>query len=186
MPYEVTSTMQPSAPDHFGAESISSARQPHHRVALWAHRSLPRKGFVWFIGGTAALISLPLITLIGSPVLWGLLPFLVLAVVGIWWALQRNHADRDIVEHLTIWADSITLTRLGPRGKRADWSANPYWVTPVLHAKGGPVPNYVTLRGSDREVELGAFLSEDERIALFADVEAMLLHQRNPHQTGGL
>ena len=47
-------------------------------------------------------------------------------------------------------------------------------MTPVLHASGGPVPNYITLRGGDREVELGAFLSEDERIALFGVVSEML------------
>jgi uncharacterized membrane protein len=30
------------------------------------------------------------------------------------------------------------------------------------------VPNYLTLKGEGREVELGAFLSEEERVALHA------------------
>ena len=42
-----------------------------------------------------------------------------------------------------------------------------------LHQTGGPVPNYLTLKGDGREVELGAFLSEEERLALRDD-----LHQR--------
>jgi uncharacterized membrane protein len=98
----------------------------------------------------------------------------MLAVAAIWWALQRSNRDRDITEDLTIWPDRMTLMRQGPYGKRADWQANTYWVTPILHPTGGPVPNYVTLRGGDREVELGAFLSEEERIALHGEVKGIL------------
>lgn len=173
MPYEIDATPT-SAPDHSGADGIQGSDAPRHSLSLWPHRSLPRAGFVWFIGGTAAMISLPLIALIGSPVLWAMLPFLMLAVGAIWWALQRSYRDGELIEHLTIWPDRMTLVRMGPRGKQAQWEANPYWVTPVLHASGGPVPNYITLRGGDREVELGAFLSEDERIALFGVVSEML------------
>ena len=144
------------------------------RLHLWPYRSLPKQGFVWFIGGTAALIALPLVTLIGSPVFWGMLPFLVLTVAATWWALQRSYRDGEITEHLTLCQDSMTLVRAGPHGKSAAWQANPYWVMPVLHATGGPVPNYITLRGGNREVELGAFLSEDERVALFGEVTDML------------
>ena len=100
------------------------------------------------------------------------------AVAAIWWALQRSYRDGDITEHLTIWPDRMTLTRQGPHGKRAEWQANPYWVTPVLHATGGPVPNYITLRGGDREVELGAFLTEDERITLHGEVTNLLSHMK--------
>lgn len=175
MPYEIDAD-QSSAPGNFGADGILGADRPRHKIVLWPYRSLPRVGFVWFIGSTAALISLPLITLIGSPVLWGMLPFLLLAIAAIWWALQRSYRDADITEHLTIWPDRMTLVRAGPHGKRAEWQANPYWVTPVLHATGGPVPNYITLRGGTREVELGAFLSEDERVSLFADVKSLLGH----------
>ena len=173
MPYKCTFVAQNTAPDHSGA-AVMPATAPLHAVTLWPHRSLPRTGFVWFIGLTAAMIALPLISLIGSPVLWGMLPFLLLAISAIWWALQRSYSDRNITEHLAIWPDRMTLHRIGPRKKRADWNANPYWVTPVLHATGGPVPNYITLRGGDREVELGAFLSEDERVVLYGDVTDML------------
>ena len=40
------------------------------------------------------------------------------------------------------------------------------------------MPNYLTLSGNDREVELGAFLSEEERIALKADLTARLARLR--------
>ena len=144
------------------------------RLHLWPHRSLTQRGFVWFVGGTAALIVVPVVAILGSPVVWGLLPFLLGAIWAIWFALRKNGRDRDIVEDLTLSADRITLSRHGPRGKRQDWEANPYWLRVTLHPTGGPVPNYLTLKGEAREVELGAFLSEEERITLSHELEQRL------------
>lgn len=134
---------------------------------------MTQRGFVWFVGATAALIAVPLAPLIGSPVLWALLPFLVAAVWALWFALRKNGTDRDIVEELALAPGRIALVRHGPDGRRA-WEANPHWVRPHLHATGGPVPNYLTLRGGPREVELGAFLSEEERIALHGELQRAL------------
>jgi uncharacterized membrane protein len=148
------------------------------RLHLWPHRSLSQRGFVWFVGWTAALIGVPLIGVLGSPVVWALLPFLLSAIWAIWFALRKNGRDRDIVEDLTLSPARVTLSRHGPRGKRQDWEANPYWLRVTLHPSGGPVPHYLTLKGEAREVELGAFLSEDERIALRKDLEARIARLR--------
>jgi uncharacterized membrane protein len=144
------------------------------RLHAWPHRSLTQRGFVWFLGCTAVLIALPLLAILGSPVLWALLPFLVAAVAAIWLALRKNGHDRDIVEELVLTPTRVSLTRHGPRGRRQDWEANPHWVRVTLHETGGPVPNYLTLKAKGREVELGAFLSEEERIALRGELAAAL------------
>lgn len=151
-----------------------SDRPEESRLHLWPHRSLTQRGFVWFIAITAALIVLPVLAVLGSPVLWMLLPFPVLALAAIWFALRRNQRDTEILEDLVLTPDRITLLRHGPHGQRKEWQANPHWVRITLHPTGGPVPNYLTLRGEGREVEIGAFLSEDERIALRADLAAAL------------
>ncbi len=148
--------------------------QTESHLHLWPYRSLPRRGFVWFIGGTATVIGVPLIAVIGTPVLWGLLPFLVAAIGAIWWALERSYRDGDIVEDLALTADQITLTRHGPHGRRQDWQANPHWVRLTLHVKDGPVPQYLTLTGNGREVELGAFLTPSERVALRGELADLL------------
>jgi uncharacterized membrane protein len=148
------------------------------RLQLWPHRSLNQRGFVWFIGLTAGLIAVPLLAVLGNPVLWALLPFVVVAVWAIWFALRKNGRDRDILEDLRLARDRITLSRHGPRGRRQDWEANPHWLRVTLHETGGPVPNYLTLKGEGREVELGAFLSEDERIALRDELLARLRPRR--------
>ncbi len=138
---------------------------------------------VWFIGGTAALIAVPLLAVLGSPVLWALLPFLAAALAAIWWALERSYRDAEILEELTLTPDRITLLRRGPRGKRQEWEANPHWVEvriyPKAGPKAGPVPDYLTLRGNGREVELGAFLTEEERRQLREEIQEALTALRS-------
>ena len=144
------------------------------RLHLWPHRSLTQRGFVGFVGLTAALIAVPLFGTLGSPVLWALLPFLLGTIWAIWFALRKNGRDRDIVEDLHLSRDRIRLVRHGPKGRRQDWEANPHWLRVTLHPTGGPVPHYLTLKGEGREVELGAFLSPDERRALAGELRALL------------
>jgi uncharacterized membrane protein len=110
-------------------------------------------------------------------VLWGLLPFLLLAIWGLWFALDRSFADGEILEDLTLTATTISLTR-HHRGKIKTWEANPHWVRLALHPTSGPVPNYLTLQGGPREVELGAFLSPDERLRLYGELQAALAIRR--------
>jgi uncharacterized membrane protein len=148
---------------------------------LWPYRSLPRKGFVVFIGGTALMITVPLFAVLGSPVLWGVLPFFVIAIAGMYIALQRSYRDGEILETLTFEKTRLHLTRLGPRGKRQEWEANPHWVRVQTYAKDGPVPQYITLQGGPREVELGAFLSEEERVAMAQELrQALRDHNSQP------
>lgn len=140
------------------------------RLVLWPHRSLTRRGFVWFVGLTAALISLPLFAALGTVVLWGLLPFLAAAVAGIWWALRRSSLDGRLTEELTLTRGRAELVRREPSGRVRRWSAEPHWVRVEMHEDGGPVEHYLTLRGGGREVEIGAFLSPEERLALKSEL----------------
>ncbi|MGH1577420.1 DUF2244 domain-containing protein [Planktotalea sp.] len=148
-------------------------------LRLWPHQSLPQRGMAAFVLGTFGMISLPLFGLLGTKLLWGLLPFLMIAVGGIWYALDRSYKDRNILETLTITPNETTLERSNPRGSDQHWNCNTYWVQATLHPKEGPVPNYVTLKGGGREVEIGAFLAEEERIALFAELQQTLSKHRS-------
>lgn len=161
MPYEWIKT----APEDSGAV--------FHEAHLWPYRSLPKRGFVWFIGGTAILLMVPLLAVIGSPVLWGLLPFLLGVIWALWWALGRSYRDGELLEVLRLGPGLATLDRHQPDGTTLHWEANPYWVRARLHATG-PVPSYLTLKGEGREVELGPFLTPEERRQLAAEVSAHL------------
>ena len=147
---------------------------PDTHLRLWPYRSLTPHGFVWFIGTTAALIALPLVTMIGQPVWWGLLPFILAALAAIWFAITRSYRDGAIVEELHLTPDMIRLQRTGPRSATQAWEANPHWVQLIVYPTEGPVPYYLTLRGNGREVEIGAFLSEEERQILKGELQARL------------
>jgi uncharacterized membrane protein len=147
------------------------------RLRLWPHQSLTPRGFVWFVGATATLLALPLAALLGSAALWGLLPFLLIALAALWAALRRSWRDHQITEVLTLTRERAELVRRDRAGERR-WSANTYWVRLTRHETGGPVPHYLTLRGRGREVELGAFLTADERIALHGALLAALAELR--------
>ena len=144
------------------------------QLSLWPNRSLSPKGFVTFISITAFMFLIPILAVLGSLVLWMILPHILIALGLAWYFLRRNTADGALREELTIARDQMTLHRENPRAADQDWSANPYWVRVEMDEAGGPVPNYVTLCGSDREVEIGAFLSPEERIDLFRDLQDRL------------
>ena len=171
MPVEVIDFKDRASDYPEALSTYNDGQRPVWRALLYPHRSMPAQGFVWFIGITASLFALPLLALVGSPVLWGLLPFLVLTVAGTWYFLMRSYKDGHIIEEITLWEDHITLVHINPRGRerRLDWSANPYWVQIQKHDE--PVENYLTLKGGTRDVQLGTFLSPPERLDLKALIE---------------
>ena len=143
-------------------------------LSAWPYRSLPKKGFIIVISLAFGLIALPLIAVLGTFVLWGLLPFTMLAVAALWWGLQRSYKDGELLEELVISQDRLSLIRTHPREATKEFHSNPYWTRANMHQTGGPVPYYVTLKCEGREVEIGAFLSEDERRQLYSDLSDVL------------
>lgn len=158
MPYEWTS------PPHSNRQTMR----------LWPHNSLPARGMAAFVLSTFTLISIPALPLLGSPILWGILPFTLAAVWGIYWALQRNYKARQINEELVLGETMARLVRTNPKGDVQEWDCDRYWTQVTKYDDEGPVPHYVTLRGKGREVEIGAFLSEEERIELYDDLQRAL------------
>lgn len=141
---------------------------------LWPYRSLLRKDFVLFFGATALVIALPLIALLGKTALWGILPFFGLMLWGLWAAISTSYKRGEVLEVFTASGDTLTLTRNNPDGSVQSWTANKYWASVHLHHTDGPVENYLTLRGGDREVEIGAFLDVTERLALYGEIRGVL------------
>ncbi len=164
MPFNVIRKPHGSAPD-----------QPLTRIHAVPHQSMTPEGFVTFMGATLTLIALPLLTLLGSPVLWGVLPFFAVMIWGLWAAISRQKREASgLTETLTLWSDRIELVRKEPRGREQRWDANPHWVSVHLHPGATPVENYLTLRGGGREVEFGAFLSPEDRKTLHDEGQAAI------------
>ncbi|MTI03710.1 DUF2244 domain-containing protein [Roseibium sp. RKSG952] len=143
-------------------------------LCLWPHNSLPPRGAMIVVLAVFLFGLIPLLAVLGSVLLWGLLPFLLLTVLGLWLAFEMNYRARSMFEVLTLTGTKAHLVHHSPRSGQKEWSCNRYWARPEMHKKGGPIPNYVTLVGDGREVEIGAFLSEKERIALYDDLVSRL------------
>ncbi len=174
MPFERQIYHDIEASDFSGASFARATDAPFYQLSLWPYRSLTRRGFVWFIGLTAGLISIPLLSLLGSKYLWFMLPFLAAAVGAIWYFIERSYKDGTVLETLTIWSDHMELHRQNPRTEDQHWQANPYWAEVKMHLNSGPVENYITLRGNGREVEIGTFLSIAERKILLSELQDVL------------
>ncbi|MEX0327219.1 MAG: DUF2244 domain-containing protein [Ruegeria sp.] len=153
MPYEWTQT-------HDGDQELR----------LWPHNSLPPRGAMVVVLAVFLFGLIPLFAVLGSVLLWGLLPFLLVTVLGLWLAFEMNYRARSASEVLTLSTTQAHLVHHDPRKGDLEWSCNRYWARPEIHAQGGPVPNYITLAGDGRQVEIGAFLSEEERVALYDDL----------------
>lgn len=160
------------APDPAAAPARRSD-PPLLDLVLWPHRSLSPRGFARVLGLLAAGLSVPLIPLIGSTAAWGLLPFLIGALLALYLAARRNYLDARLTEELRLWPDLITVERREPRGAVRRWQADPFWVRPRL-LENARIEKYLTLAGNGREIELGAFLTPPEREALFRDITAAL------------
>lgn len=165
MPWTVAPELQeaPASPGAFRFE-----------VRLWPHQSLTGTGYVWVMGIMAGLAMLPLVALVGTVALWGIMPFAMGAVAALALSLRRSWRDRDILETFTLTRERAALVRVEPNGRRLEWEANPHWVRVVRHPKVGRVEDYLTLRGGPREVEIGAFLTPPERRALESRLAAAL------------
>ncbi|MAM62609.1 DUF2244 domain-containing protein [Maritimibacter sp. UBA3975] len=169
MPYEWEHPIT-DAP-HTDARGRDAGGAPIAVLHVWPFRSLPKRGFAFAIGFAYVFLMIPISAFVGTVAMWWLLFPGLIAIFGLWWFIGKSYRDGEILEELTIWTDHVRLTRTGPRRTYAEWEANPHWVTVQKHANGGPVKDYITLKGNGREVEIGAFLSEDERPPLFDDLD---------------
>lgn len=119
------------------------------------------------------MAALPLMAVLGTPVAWVLMVFFLGAIVAVWRAIALNQKARNISEELHLNDTTLNLRHCRPDGRAQVWEAESYWVTINLR-NDGPVEKYLTLRSAGREVELGAFLTPEERQDLYDDLTRRL------------
>ena len=147
---------------------------PLWEITLWPNRSLGRTGFRVTMAITAIGFAIPVLPFVWAGGFWVLLPVVAVVFAALAYAFKANNRHGQMREHVSLWKDLIAVERHEVNGEIKRWSCNPYWMRSRLVKEGGPVENYLTLIGSDREIELGAFLSPEERLALLADIEAAI------------
>lgn len=148
-----------------GADPFERVDPPVWAVTLWPHRSLSRRGFRWLMVLSAAAFALPLAALSATPAALALAPYAGVAFFALWGFMKLSYRSGRVTEELRLWPDAIAVERREPWGRVRRWAANPYWVDIEL-TETRTVKHYLTLRGAGRRIELGAFLTSEERKAL--------------------
>ncbi len=168
----------PSSTKEAFDQAANRTDTPVYSKRINPHRSLSNQGFFATIMFTACAFLLPLLAFLGTHALWTLLFFVAPAVAALWYFIRRNDKDGTLYEEVRLWPDLIAVHRMNPRKADQYWHANPYWVT--VHMRDTKkCPSYLTLKGAGREIELGAFLSEDERKDLEQDLRKHLAQVAN-------
>jgi uncharacterized membrane protein len=143
--------------------SMSEPSQPPlFDAVLYPHRSLGPRGFALLMAscaGAAMLVGLWFATQ-GA---WPVLPFFGGEILLIWWAFRANNRDARMFETVRLTPEELTVEKVRPSGRRlATTFAPPHWLRVDLVARpdGG---NTLHVASHGRSLEIGRFLSPDER-----------------------
>ncbi len=136
------------------------------RMRLFPNRSLDTNGTKIVFGIIACGFLLPIIPFIGSPVGTTLTGFSGLTFYLFLTFLQKNFQQANTFEEILISKNKIIVVHKEKNKGHKTWEGNPYWTRVNVDINNPKLKNYLTLAGKGKHIELGAFLSPDERIEL--------------------
>ena len=136
------------------------------RVRLAPNRSLDSNGTKVVFCVIAFGFLLPIIPFIGSPIGVTLTIFSGLTFYLFLTLLQKNFQQGNTFEEILISKNKIIVVHQEKNKQQMTWECNPYWTKVHLDTNNRQLKNYLTLVGKGRHIELGAFLSPDERLEL--------------------
>lgn len=144
--------------------------EPLMRLTLWPHRSLDRRSFHWIMGATAVGLAVPLIPILGTTALYVLGAFALADLLLLYGLIALTYRSGRLRETVSLWPDRLCVERVEPNGATKAWEANPHWVRVEL-LQTRRIPDYLVLSSAGRSIELGAFLTPEERRSLAARLE---------------
>ena len=147
------------------------------RAFITPHRSLSRRGAAYVIAVFAAFTGLFCLRfwLAGA---WPVMLFSLIDIPLIALALALNFQRARQSECLMLTDRTLTIVQTDPRGHCSQVSLATAWLRVSLREDAGASRIVLTTRGSDQEV--GAFLHEPDRLALYEGLKEALYRLRNP------
>ena len=147
---------------------------PSIKIRLAPNRSLDSHGTKVVFAVVACGFLLPIIPFIGSPIGTTLTIFSGLTFYLFLTLLQRNFQQGSTFEEILISKNKIIVVHQEKNKEQMTWECNPYWTKVHLDINNPKLKNYLTLAGKGRRIELGAFLSPDERLELRDKIQKAL------------
>lgn len=156
-------------------ESISDSESGIERLILRPNASATRREAALFFS-LVAFLSLAIATAFAVSGAWMVLPFSggELAFLGgcLWWSLR----DASVREVITITEAAVSIERQGGRGRREKIEFPRFWARVTLVAspfRGHP--SRLSIRSHGKEIEVGRFLVEEERVSLALKLKQTLV-----------
>lgn len=151
--------------------------EPLLSLTLWPHRSLDPKNLRWIMIAATAALAIPLFPMLGTDALYVLAAFALADLALIYGLIRLTYRSGRVRETVRLWPDRLRVERIEASGARRAWEAHPHWVRiELLQTKR--VKDYLVLSASGRQVELGAFLTPEERRSLADRLRQALVEAR--------
>ena len=131
---------------------------------LTPHRSLSPRGFVVLMSAICAVsFGAGLVFfLVGA---WPVVGFLGLDVLLIYLAFRVNYRHGRMYEQVELAPDRLVVRRVDHWGKERRWDFQPTWLQ-VLIDEPPDHDSRLTLRSHGRSLDIGGFLTAEERLDL--------------------
>ena len=145
---------------------------------LQPNTSLEPKGFMLLMVAIASVsFVVGMVFMVAGA--WPVVGFLGLDVALIFMAFKANYRWARMYETVRLTSDSLLVERISPPGKAQRWSFQPYWLkvqidTPVKH------DSQLVLSSHGKRLNIGAFLTADERLELAHALQDALAKLRSP------
>jgi len=154
---------------------------------LYPHRSLGRRGYLILGLGTAFIMGGYALTflLLGA---WPIFGFIGAEWLLFWYLFSRHFRGDRRAERLRLFHDRLIVERIDAKGHFTAFSLQPYWLqvvlAPHLASRAVDVDNALYLRSHGKQIEIGAFLSENERRDFAGELARVLDRHRDDAYSG--
>ena len=157
---------------------ITGQRNKSNSSILWVklmpNRSLNSEGTLIVFIILAIGLVIPIIPFLGSEIGITLTLFSGCTFYLFLFFLGKSFQSGQLYEEIKISAEKIEITHKEKNKKKVTWEGNPFWTKVIIEETANKVENYLTIREKGRHIELGAFLSPDERIDLKNEIQNAL------------
>lgn len=127
---------------------------------------------MWLLGGLAAIMLFGALRFLWLGA-WMVLPFMAIDVALLWWALRYTTRAARAAETVRLDENGLIVRRVTSAGIARTVRLEPALAQVLVEGRGRP-GMALWLAARDARVRLGAFLTEAEREAVRAELEAGL------------
>lgn len=108
---------------------------------------------------------------------WPVMGFMGLDVLAVYIAFKINYRRARLFETVQLTNDTLTVRRVSPNGEEREWQFMPSWVR--VRMDNPPTrESPLTLSSHGKVLEIGAFLTPEERLEVAEALREALMRQQ--------